>query len=93
MEAGGWEPGVPGADEVEGQEVWVGEWIRDPLDHPGGARVGGGGRHAGNEPDSAGDIVGGEELKAVASVGGFDSDRAGWFSPPPPPPFYSMRGS
>ena len=52
-----------------------------------------GGRHAGNEPDSAGDIVGGEELKAVASVGGFDSDRAGWFSPPPPPPFYSMQGS
>ena len=33
---------IPGADEVEGQEVWVGEWIRDPLDHPGGARVGGG---------------------------------------------------
>ena len=39
LEAGGWEPGVPGADEAEGQAVWVGEWIRDP---PGGARVGGG---------------------------------------------------
>lgn len=39
LEAGGWEPGVPGADEAEGQAVGMGEWIRD---HPGGARVGGG---------------------------------------------------